>query len=586
MKSISCIILIILLSICLVNGQENDPGNVCITLMKPDFSRDMDKIKYIDLDGDDDPDVLINVMNNGIPVQWIDDDDDMQYGDWEGDTDDDCMMINRNNDDQFGGPEDLIIDWNDENDDEIADMQIIVDNWKDDGKKWDAGHFMINIDTDNDGIYNYIDWATLKLEAWEHSGKANFFEDYHGHSLFIKIHTSTFNIEDLRYSWENPFLFYDTDNDGLTEMTVRFADKPHIPEKRTGKLALSHKISDARLALDLDNDNAPGNEFDFDLSIGYKGTGFNYSAHIHEYKSMRGLPEADTFFYDPRWRQNNKLIYVDHHSARKIMHEQGSWNECFLAFDEDDDCHRWERVEFYHPGQLFITGAKEGGLDSNPQADVSGDRGEWDKDASGNGNIYIGKFDGRIHLYGAEWGAWRIDQHSWYYQGWQGWRGGADSIPFDECQKSPDIFATVKYEDTDNNGFYDLICSDFNGDHIMEDTLSYNELQLSDSSEVFITQNMDYEDFHELFTQVAENMWERSQDAVFLAKEAGINTSWYALFQSPRSTREKYHQGFWLNHYIYRELMEMAHVHNDKKMIESLKKAFLLGNWKLIEWTD
>jgi len=45
------------------------------------------KPTYIDLDGDGDPDILRTVTANGIPVQWIDDDDDMQYGDLEGDTD-------------------------------------------------------------------------------------------------------------------------------------------------------------------------------------------------------------------------------------------------------------------------------------------------------------------------------------------------------------------------------------------------------------------------------------------------------------------------------------------------------------------
>ena len=47
------------------------------------------KPTYIDLDGDGDPDILRTVTANGIPVQWIDDDDDMQYGDLEGDTDND-----------------------------------------------------------------------------------------------------------------------------------------------------------------------------------------------------------------------------------------------------------------------------------------------------------------------------------------------------------------------------------------------------------------------------------------------------------------------------------------------------------------
>ena len=59
-------------------------------------------------------------------------------------------------------------------------------------------------------------------------------------------------------------------------------------------------------------------------------------------------------------------------------------------------------------------------LDNNRQSDASGDRGEWDLDNSGGGSLYVSNFDGRIHLYGAEWGAWRIDQNSFSYQGFGG----------------------------------------------------------------------------------------------------------------------------------------------------------------------
>ena len=43
--------------------------------------------------------------------------------------------------------------------------------------------------------------------------------------------------------------------------------------------------------------------------------------------------------------------------------------------DEDDDCQRIERGNFADPFISFKFGAKNGGIDNNPQADVSGDRG-------------------------------------------------------------------------------------------------------------------------------------------------------------------------------------------------------------------
>jgi hypothetical protein len=33
-------------------------------------------------------------------------------------------------------------------------------------------------------------------------------------------------MEDLRFNWENPFLFYDEDDDHLSEMAIRLVDSP------------------------------------------------------------------------------------------------------------------------------------------------------------------------------------------------------------------------------------------------------------------------------------------------------------------------------------------------------------------------
>ena len=55
-------------------------------------------VEYIDLDRDGDPDILITRIFGDIPVMWIDDNDNMQYGDTEGDMIDDCLLIDLNRD--------------------------------------------------------------------------------------------------------------------------------------------------------------------------------------------------------------------------------------------------------------------------------------------------------------------------------------------------------------------------------------------------------------------------------------------------------------------------------------------------------
>lgn len=540
------------------------------------------KPTYIDLDGDGDPDILRTVTANGIPVQWIDDDDDMQYGDLEGDTDNDCLMIDRNRDGIYGGYGDLIIDWVGEDEDGNPAMQVVVDNIPEaDRMKAGTGHYMWVIDTDKDDVFNYIDWNTFTLRCWIHNGLSDFYEDYNGKSAFLKIHSTTERVNDVRMNWENPFLFYDPDNDGLTEMAIRFCDSPKIVrEDGQANSVLSGNIDWVSISMDTDNDNAPGNEFDFDMTIHFAGPGFNYENQKHVNKNLRGLPEADTFFLDARWRKLPELLYPDHDAAWDLIFKEGKWDKAWFTYDEDDDCNRWERVELYQPLDPFKVGARQGGIDNNPQADPAGDRGEWDEDNSGNGQLYVSPIDGKIHLYGAEWGCWRIDQNARFYQG----MGGIyDGYGPKRIETEPTIFPTVKYTDTDNNGFFDLMEFDLDGDKVFEQRLSMKELGLDDRCPIINTASMKYEDFKDLESKVSDAMWKNAEKAVEVAKAKKLNTKWYALMLQPKSTRERYHYGFWLQFYLYNDLKDLAERTNDKALASVIDKAYLQGKWELIK---
>jgi hypothetical protein len=535
------------------------------------------KIHYIDLDKDGDPDVLRTLTINNTPVQWIDDDDDMKYGDIEGDIDNDCLMIDRDKDGTFKSNNDVIIDWNDTNKDGKADMQVVVEYVSDENiPKMGKGHYMWVIDTDKDNIFNYVDWDTFELRCWAHNGLSDFFEDYHGKSLFLKIHTTTDKINDVRLNWENPFLFFDPDNDGLTEMAIRLLDNPD----NIKKLKVTGIINWASLSFDMDNDNSPGNEFDLDMTISYRGKGFNYMDQVHHFENMRGLPASDTMFLDPRWRQLSELIYPDHESAWDLVFNRGKWDEVYFTYDEDDDCGRWERVELYEPRSPFKIGLRNGGLDNNRQADASGDRGEWDLDNSGKGNLYVSRFDGRIHLLGAEWGCWRVDQNAFSYQGFGGLTEGYESV---RSQLEPKIFSTLKYTDTNNNGFLDKIEFDLDGDTIFEHTVSLKNLDIDDKCEVINTAGMKYSDFTALQTTVANSMWKNALDAMAIAGKAGINLSWYSLMMSPKSVQQKYNYGYWLQIYLYMDLLDQGNRNGDKRFMEELDKAYFQGNWKSIK---
>lgn len=540
-------------------------------------------ILFEDLDKDGDPDLMKYGLPNGLQVIWIDDDDDMKLSDMEGDMDNDCLLIDLNQDGKFGSEKDLNIDWSDEDGDGIADLQCIVDNGFIDQKgKW-TSHYVWFIDNDKDGVLGYINWDNFLFEGWDHEGKANFFTDYNGKSTMLKVHVSTWNLKELEYNWENPFLFYDHDDDGLTEMAIRIVDEPlpYTDDKDDLKSwSFSKRISYVQMTFDMDNDSEPANELDYDMSLKFmKGKGYDYADQIHEFKNIEGLAAADYLFDDPRWRHTTQLIYPDHETGYSLTFDRGDWGSCWFVFDEDDDCHRWERVEFYDNKDPFKIGTKNGGLDHNPQADPAGDRGEWDEDFSGSGNLYLSPMDGRLHLLGAEVGYWRIDQNATYYQGWQGWRG-PNLQPEDFDKAEPDLFGTMKYEDLDNNGYMDFISMDMDGDHLFEHTVSLLDLGLDDRGDVFNPAKMDYPDYQKVYEEMADKMWQNASTGVVVAKDMGINTAWYSHLMHPKSSREKYHNGYWLSFYLYKDMLAVADHKQDKTLKTNIQRAYFSSNWK------
>ena len=534
------------------------------------------KPKLEDLNGDGKPEAIYSMTGDSVPILWIDDDRDMKWTDIEGDMDNDCLLIDRNKDGIYGGDGDLVIDWVDSDNDGKADLQIVMDYPAVHATEvWPNGHVMILLDTDKDNIFNYIDWNTYQIKSWNKSGRAAFYTDYSGQSAFTKMHVATYNMGDLRLNWENPFLFYDPDKDGLSEMAVRLLDSPSVKDKKASwngyvNMQLEGVIDWVSISVDLDNDNAPGNDFDFDFTLGLRGGGFDYMDQVHVFKNMRGLPEADKFFMDPRWRQMNELIYPDHKNAFDLIFNRGKWESAHFVYDEDDDCHRWERVEFYEALDPFKVGAGNGGLDHNTQADAAGDRGEWDMDCSGKGNLYISPLDGRLHLYGAEWGCWRVDQNTEYYQGWDRlW-----------INKNPKKFATVKYTDKNGNGFLDYVEYDMDGDGKFETVFDLKALGIDDRAKLIDVSSFTYRDYTKMMKRMSDGIWERAQTAVRVAHKYGLNTSWYAWWIEALSMREKYHRGYWLQYYLFQDLMNYGLRIGDKDLQQKLVVAYCGGNWK------
>jgi hypothetical protein len=551
-------------------------------------------IERIDTDKDGDPDIIKYTIHNGIPVMWIDDNDNMKWVDLEGDMASDCLCIDRNKDGLFAGPEDICIDFIDFENDGKSNMQWIVENGKAEIRykvDWIHSNIMAFIDEDQKGVFNYIDWNLLAMRHWERNGHSNFFTGYRGNTTFTKVCTPPYRLSNLLYSWENPFIFWDIDQDGLSEMALRMLDIPEVrknaddpnfqDEKSDVDVRFSKKISYVAVSYDLDNDNGQGNEFDFDMSLCFEGDGFSYDDQVNKFKNMKGLPEANQFLYDSSWRKIDELIFPNRNTAFDLTYNRGNWKSCRFVFDEDDDCNRWERVELYEPRNVFKIGAGKGGIDNNPQADAAGDRSEFDMNFSGSGNLYIGGVDGKIHLYGAEWGVWRIDQTAFSFQGYGGLY---ESWNAERLQHEPNKFGTVKYSDTDDNGFFDLIEYDLEGDTIFEDIVSLKALNIDDRQKVIETKKMEYKDYNSLFITSTEKNWARAQQAISIAEKKGVSTGWYAFWKNPRTLHEKSDYAFWLNFYIYHDLRQLAKSKGDQQYVTQIDKAYYSGDWRLIKY--
>jgi hypothetical protein len=330
-------------------------------------------------------------------------------------------------------------------------------------------------------IMGYIDWNKFTVPCWEHEPPAQFLPNYNGDSLFLKLAGTVNKLSDPTLNWENPFAFYDTTGNGWTHMAIRLVD-PFKPDTAAdNQVKLTGTINESFVTYDIDGDACDANGMDFDFSLRFLGPNWSYTNYVHQIPKLPGLKESIELFPGNRaWRTLDNLKFVSHDKCyEELFRHQGT--NCFFVFDEDDDDHRWERVEILYPNWgpdkadpwsvKRIRQSKHHedpiGIDCHPQADTIGDRGEFDLDNSGKGNLYFSPLDAKLHLYGAEWGAWTTDDGT--YHG-----GLAEPTDRPAAQK---VKGVVLYQDTDGNGFFDTIQCDWDGDRKFDQEFSVAGLE-------------------------------------------------------------------------------------------------------------
>jgi hypothetical protein len=533
-----------------------------------------DEIVRLDINHDGKPDILERWWN-GKRVRWLDENGDMLPTDTRGDQVGDAMQIDKNGDGLYDSALDINIKWADNDGDGRADLQAFVTQ----GREWSNGtynpadsHWMVFIDVEKDGVLGWLDWEKFDFgnDNWGYTGTADWLPDYNGNAVFLKVHRPPQSLPDPRLNWENPFAFFDFDGDGASEMAMRWLDPVPALDKDVTKL--SGVLSEAFATFDLDNDSTKSNETDYDMSLrGAGGPGIPYRSFVHKYPALKGDPKFNACFQWNNWRQIDELMYMPHEKSYDAFFT-ARWATMYFVFDEDDDDHRWERVEMYYPmhgfggpkdidiystkrwrrgnyaEQAMVGPNERPGLSGHPQADTLGDRGEFDEDNSGNGKLYVGVFDRKLHLAGAEWGAWTVDKNAEFH-------GGVKT-------PSPKPLAThveevVKYTDTDNNGFLDTVEYDYDGDRTIDLRLSLLDYRTASNPHPDVVPLIDthkegWKGLNTLFGQIASQSFQEGLMVYHAAWRRGLTTPEIDKLSSASAIGERYDHGYWLKEKIFR----------------------------------
>jgi hypothetical protein len=540
-----------------------------------------DEIVRIDVNNDGKPDIIERWWN-GKRVRWLDENGDLLPTDTRGDQVNDVLQVDKNGDGLYDSPTDLNIKWADNDGDGKADLQAWVTQgpeWSND--KWNASgaHWMIFIDVEKDGVLGYLDWEKFDFanDNWAYTGTADWMPDYNGNAIFLKVHRPPQSLPDPRLNWENPFAFFDYDGDGVSEMAMRWLDP--VPPLDKGMTKLSGILNEAFVTFDLDNDSTKGNETDYDMSLrGAGGPGVPYRSMVHKYPALKGNPKFDGCFEWNNWRRIDELMYMPHEKSYDAFFTAG-WKTLYFVFDEDDDDHRWERVEMYYPMHGFggpkeidlystkrwlrsnyaeqdmVAPSERPGISGHPQADSLGDRGEFDEDNSGGGKLYVGVFDRKLHLAGAEWGGWTVDKNGEFH-------GGVKTpSPKPRALRVEEV---VKYTDSDNNGFLDTVEYDYDGDRKIDFRVSLLDYRTAkqphpDVVTLIDTRKEGWRGLNAAFTSIANQSWQEALIVYRAAWRRGLTTPELDKLASASAIGERYDHGYWLKEKVFRLLRARLH---------------------------
>lgn len=545
------------------------------------------EVLHIDIDGDGKPDMLERWWN-GKRVRWLDESGTMRSDDERGNMINCVLQVDMDGDGFYDGKDDMNIKWCDTDGDGIPDVQGFSINARNWGAKKDVGHpiWMIFINHDKRGVLGWVDWTDFGFKCWDYTGTCNWLPNYHGNGDFVKIHAPSSSLKDPRLNWENPFSFYDETGDGVSKMAIRWCSPVG---GKNGQTDIPPNVNMVQLAYDLDGNSGFGNESSYDMSIACFGAEIDISNMTQKLLGFKGDPKFDSCFQYNQWRRIDEIKAMDRNKGYDLVFST-PWKQINMVFDEDGDDHRWERVELlwattnnkpdgtptdlYSTARNFNKEKRPPGLNANDQSDSLGDRGEFDQDGSGKSQLYVGAFDGKIHLYGAEWGAWTVDRNAEFH-------GGKNTpSPKPTATKVGEV---VKYTDTDGDGFLDTIEYDYTGSgkpQFKVNLLDYRkDGKDPQKAELVDPAKLGWKGMHEFYNKVAEQSWLGAKEIYRAAWKRGLTNAEMDRLAAASSLRQRHINAYWIKEDVFRELRRRVEKQMESEPAERDKLTQYLNDY-------
>lgn len=382
------------------------------------------KRHYVDTDNDGRPDEVWfidtdprhNDRNRPILVRVIDENNNLEYGK-EPDKHGDLWVADWNAD----GLVDAVIGYEDtDGDGDVDHMGMYFVDQKNGLRVWWF------IDDGDDNLLGYdVDYIYYQIPCQDHT-------HFGGDESLISMYFDQATKEWVPF-WENPFLFYDSDNDGITEEVVRIEGEGDIMRFLRWSFNVNPVEGELRnydvgiTACAPGWDEEKDRESDFSLRLGKDQT---------ESFELRGFPTGQV---------------VKRSTARESL-KSINWARVLMTWDENDLNTAWDR-----PGDkierwegIISAGVKDPGYYmpqvGGPDCGPYNKRYELVLEPSGANEFYFHPADHRIHIKGSD--------RTWINVDYNG-------------DLQTDMF--YRWLDTDNDGVVDRLEIDLDGDQKTDD---------------------------------------------------------------------------------------------------------------------